>query len=296
MGEKQKYFLDSAGAVSFRPAISDLQAYLSLNRRSGLSVLFSRKGKTESFFTQDSQRYYTPEEYRRLQRGEKIFRPVRWIDGASAREMKESLDYSDELYRQLIERYSSFKNYWADLFQGTVQGMSVAKAWNLSIAGAIIFGMISMTMVYHYLGTSAAAKEKKAKTTTEEQGQVLGASDEKIDEGFLKLLTAENAENQKREEFEKEIRDLVKGSPIEQMVPEIAKQDRIIAALLVAIARKESSWGVHVPVLDGKDCYNYWGYRGIRDRMGTGGHTCFDSPKDAVDTVAKRLEFLVSNK
>ncbi|MCX6763560.1 MAG: hypothetical protein NTZ97_02400 [Candidatus Moranbacteria bacterium] len=89
---------------------------------------------------------------------------------------------------------------------------------------------------------------------------------------------------------------MVKGSPIEQMVPEIAKQDRIIAALLVAIARKESSWGVHVPVLDGQDCYNYWGYRGIRDRMGTGGHTCFDSPKDAVDTVAKRIEFLVSNK
>jgi hypothetical protein len=27
--------------------------------------------------------------------------------------------------------------------------------------------------------------------------------------------------------------------------------------------------------------------------MGTGGHTCFDSPKDAVDTVAKRMETLI---
>lgn len=30
--------------------------------------------------------------------------------------------------------------------------------------------------------------------------------------------------------------------------------------------------------------------------MGTGGHTCFNSRKDAVDTVAKRIDFLVNNK
>jgi hypothetical protein len=70
----------------------------------------------------------------------------------------------------------------------------------------------------------------------------------------------------------------------------------MVAALIVAIGMKESTWGLHVPVLNGQDCYNYWGYRGIRDKMGTGGHTCFDSPKDAVDTVAKRIEFLVSNE
>ena len=80
------------------------------------------------------------------------------------------------------------------------------------------------------------------------------------------------------------------------MVPYIAKKDRMVAALIVAIGMKESTWGKHVPVLDGQDCYNYWGYRGIRDRMGTGGHTCFDSPEDAVNTVAKRIEFLVSNE
>ena len=50
------------------------------------------------------------------------------------------------------------------------------------------------------------AKEKKAKTVTEETGQVLGASDDKIDEGFLKLLTAENTENKKKSDFENEIR------------------------------------------------------------------------------------------
>jgi len=93
--------------------------------------------------------------------------------------------------------------------------------------------------------------------------------------------------------LEKEIYSMVKGHPIEKMVPYIAKQDRAVAAFFVAIAKKESNWGERVPVLEGKDCYNYVGYRGQRDRMGTGGHTCFDSPQDAVDTVAKRIKTLV---
>ncbi len=46
-------------------------------------------------------------------------------------------------------------------------------------------------------------------------------------------------------------------------------------------------------MLNGEDCFNYWGYRGVRDRMGTGGHTCFDNPKDAVDTVGKRITTLI---
>jgi hypothetical protein len=88
---------------------------------------------------------------------------------------------------------------------------------------------------------------------------------------------------------------MVKGYPIEEMIPYIAKKDRIVAAFIVAIAKKESSWGVHVPVYKGQDCYNYWGWRG-KNAVGSGGHTCFGSPEEAVDTVAKRIEFLVSNK
>ena len=89
---------------------------------------------------------------------------------------------------------------------------------------------------------------------------------------------------------------MVKGYPIEKMAFYIAQQDKVVAAFLVGIAKKESNWGKRVPVLDGRDCYNYWGYRGIRDRMGSGGHTCFDSYADAVETVAKRIKFLVSNE
>ncbi len=93
--------------------------------------------------------------------------------------------------------------------------------------------------------------------------------------------------------LEESIKKMVKDYPIEQMVPYILEKDNLTAAFLVSIAKKESNWGKRVPVLNGEDCFNYWGYRGIRDRMGTGGHTCFDTPKDAVDTVGKRIETLI---
>ncbi|MBP7822441.1 MAG: hypothetical protein KA034_01350, partial [Candidatus Moranbacteria bacterium] len=48
-----------------------------------------------------------------------------------------------------------------------------------------------------------------------------------------------------------------------------------------------------VPVLEGQDCYNYWGFRAKRRLMGTGGHTCFNGKKDAVDSVSKRIESLI---
>jgi hypothetical protein len=82
------------------------------------------------------------------------------------------------------------------------------------------------------------------------------------------------------------------GTPMEEMIEPISKQDKIVAAFLVGIALKESGFGKHKPVLNGQDCFNYWGYRGKRKRMGTGGHTCFDSPEDAVETVAKRIHTL----
>jgi len=88
------------------------------------------------------------------------------------------------------------------------------------------------------------------------------------------------------------ITNILIGTPMENMIEPISHQDKIVAAFLVGIALKESQFGKHSPKLYGQDCYNYWGYRGIRKRMGTGGHTCFDSPEDAVETVAKRIKTL----
>jgi hypothetical protein len=77
------------------------------------------------------------------------------------------------------------------------------------------------------------------------------------------------------------------------MSEEIARHDRRVAAFVIAIAKKESNWGKRVPTLDGKNCYNYWGFREQRERMGTGGHTCFDNPRDAVRSVSERIETLM---
>jgi hypothetical protein len=93
-----------------------------------------------------------------------------------------------------------------------------------------------------------------------------------------------------------EITQMVAGYPIEQMTPYIVKQDPKTAMFLVAIAKKESAWGKRKPVLDGQDCYNYWGFRLKSEKMGSGGHTCFDSPKQAVEVIANRIDELVKEE
>ncbi|HCU70442.1 MAG TPA: hypothetical protein DIC35_01655 [Candidatus Moranbacteria bacterium] len=293
----------------------DLPLARFINEHKNTSVLLSRKkGSTKHFFTEDSNLYITPKEFRRLERGEKIVRIVSRLDSALSRSFEKNRIYSigqrDLIYLGMRRRYSSLHNYFIDLIEGGTQGISVVKMWNLSIVGAVIFGMLTMTMIYRYLGqnVSAAIKENAAgsqqnitRTIESDEKNVVDYEDSKsegskeIDTSFVTKLLQDSVEK-KSNEFEEELKEMVKGYPIEKMIPEIAKKDRTVATFIVAIAKKESNWGKRVPVLNGQDCYNYWGYRGVRDRMGTGGHTCFDSPKDAVDTVAKRIEFLVSNK
>lgn len=96
--------------------------------------------------------------------------------------------------------------------------------------------------------------------------------------------------------LEKEIKAMVKGYPIEKMTPYILQQDPKTAMFLVAIAKKESAWGKRHPVLAGQDCYNYWGFRMQAERMGSGGHTCFDSPQQAVSVIAERIDELVESE
>ncbi len=106
------------------------------------------------------------------------------------------------------------------------------------------------------------------------------------------VLEGLSSENIEKIELEGKILDMVEGYPIEQMVPYIIEKDTIVAAFLVSIAKKESNWGKRSPKYQGGDCFNYWGYRGT-NRVGSGGHSCFSNPKEAVDIVGKRIEYLV---
>ena len=96
--------------------------------------------------------------------------------------------------------------------------------------------------------------------------------------------------------LEKKLIGIVAGYPIERMVPKIAEKDEKVAAFLVGIAKKESNWGRRVPVYQGEDCYNYWGFRKESEIMGSGGHTCFETPEAAVDQVADRIEELINDE
>ena len=94
--------------------------------------------------------------------------------------------------------------------------------------------------------------------------------------------------------FEREVGKMVEGSPIEAMVPYIAKQDPKTATFLVSIAKHESNWGKYSPKDSaGRTCYNYWGFRGGGDNVTESGYSCFGSPKEAVAVVGSRLDYLV---
>ncbi len=79
------------------------------------------------------------------------------------------------------------------------------------------------------------------------------------------------------------------------MSPYIAKQNKKTAAFLVAIAKKESNWGKFAPQKNGRDCYNYWGYRG-KENPTISGFSCFDSPEQAVEIVGSRLTKLIEQE
>lgn len=174
--------------------------------------------------------------------------------------------------------------------------LSPKKALYASLFAGVSFGMVSMSVIQDIKGDDAIAQSESAAIATPEKDEntklARELSEEKKydpnDDLFLQFFS-----EAEKEEYRKQIEELVKGYPIEDMLPYILEKDRIVAAFLIGIAKKESNWGKRVPVLDGQDCFNYWGYRGVRRLMGTGGHTCFNSRKDAVDSVALRIESLV---
>ncbi|MFA6285685.1 MAG: hypothetical protein WC643_04135 [Parcubacteria group bacterium] len=94
---------------------------------------------------------------------------------------------------------------------------------------------------------------------------------------------------------ETQIKKMVAYAPIREMAPFIARKDKRVAAYLVAIAKKESNWGVYSPKKDGEECYNYWGYRGPENTTESG-YSCFDSPAQAVNIVGRRLADLIEKK
>jgi len=86
---------------------------------------------------------------------------------------------------------------------------------------------------------------------------------------------------------------MVKGYPIEKMLPYISERRPETAAFLVAIAKKESNWGKVSPKSSQGDCFNYWGFKDHRFPFAAG-HSCFPSREAAIDAVGNRIDKLVA--
>lgn len=285
------------------------------------SLLYSKGRISRKFFTEDSGLYISPKQAELIKNGAKLNMQPGIFDGLSSRAVRRYRAYrpgqKDVLYVQyvnLVQKYVDMERRIKEGAGNFAGQLSFAKVYNLSIIGAIVLGMLTMSFVYQYFGLSASARsEKNSALTQKAQEQELiinsnsvakeeaeaGEKEEEWskeeEEEYIKQMTS-YLENAEKEKTEKEVKEMVKGYPIEKMLPYIMEKDHIVAAFMISIAKKESNWGKRVPVLDGQDCYNYWGYRGQRRLMGSGGHTCFNSRKDAVDTVAKRIQWLVENK
>ncbi|MCX6765802.1 MAG: hypothetical protein NT136_02485 [Candidatus Moranbacteria bacterium] len=315
---QERYFFDSASiekeAVYFIPFPGTQKVIQNFQSGKIKSTLFSRSRRMECFFTEDSKLYITPKEKKLMESGVIFNKVIKGLDSLNRRILKSYQPgrpkSGDILYKTFAKHRQALREAVSGRPVFIASRWPLAQIWNMSIISAVLLGMISMALIYHYLGLSASARDVSQAAQYQDPsgttGLVLGEETLVLNSAGFDISGEENGEyianlirdleSAKKEEFEKEIRKMVKGYPIEKMIPYIVKKDRIVAAFLIGIARKESSWGVHVPLLAGQDCYNYWGYREQRRLMGTGGHTCFNSPKDAVDTVAKRLEWLIKNK
>ncbi len=303
------FFLDSAvdSIKSEREKKSNFKKKLAIikkNQLSASSTLFSKGRRMKLFFTEDSKLYITPREYNLIKNGFKLNREIKKWDSLSARIVKNYVidrpNQESFLFKQFLKRCDRISESLNEKTGSLAACFSPPKLWNASIVGAILLGMFSMSMIYRYLGQEVSAEGvynnsasgKKVIYSDLPEPQVLGEEETKEDSEEI----IENLEKLEKKELEKKVKKMVKGYPIEKMIPYIMEKDKTVVAFLIGIAKKESNWGKRVPVLNGQDCYNYWGYRGQRRLMGSGGHTCFNSRKDAVDAVAKRISWLINDR
>lgn len=193
-------------------------------------------------------------------------------------------------------------NMGKQILKKAVKSREAARRKKRNILVVLILILIMRLFFYPYFEENVLAKRNvylgKVKLALFDPLQKIGKkSFEQEDEiqNFSSIDAVESEEEKEQKARERVYFDLVHGSPMEEMVDEIAKKDKIVAAFLIGIARKESSWGEHSPKKNGKNCFNYWGYKGGQNPTASG-YSCFDSPEQAVSVVGGRIGELVEKK
>ncbi|TSA46142.1 hypothetical protein D4R51_00615 [bacterium] len=103
----------------------------------------------------------------------------------------------------------------------------------------------------------------------------------------------DNAEKKSDNGLKEDVAAIVKNTPMSAMTEAISQKSRPVAAFIVGIAMKESKFGVYSPKLAGRDCYNYWGFKGGGPTV-AGGYSCFSSPEQAIDAVGGKIEKMIA--
>ncbi len=266
------------------------------------SILISRNSKREKFFTDNNSLYFDYINNQSLKKN-KQREDNSFLDSLNYKIIDNYQKYKGKKNSYLIEKYNfvtkKIKQHNERVVNNSLDfldNLSPIRLWNASMLTAVLIGMISMSFIYRYLGQGVSAKDNSSQqevagvmVSTIDNKKIISKKEKETDGKKINNLQKNNNDT----EFEKKVKKMVKGYPIEKMLPYIFEQDKTTASFLIAIAKKESNWGKRVPVLNGQDCYNYWGYRQKRKRMGSGGHTCFDNRKDAIGTVGKRMHKLI---
>lgn len=373
---KKKIYTDGLKAIAYHENVDTIRRKV-MKSRDNVSALLLRGERTSFFVTEDSKKYISTRTEKYAQKNYILVDAAMRFDSVHVRYKKKHV--VGEMRIQQISAYTAQISDVVENYRAALRiTMSPMRMYQVSLGGAMIFGMVSMSMIYQNLGPNVFAEglenvmtggndvkevvrvienesdedtekvEDKKESDIEKKEEVI-KKDEKdelknkehievvqehiqdevveekatpvimadivpVKETILQDASSENGGDSKEKSVatksvdsvinkdeqvisERSLEELayetVKGHPIEKMLPYILEQDPEVAKYLIAIAKQESGWGEHVPVLNGQDCYNYWGYRGQRKLMGTGGHTCFNSRKDAVETVAKRLHTLI---
>lgn len=165
----------------------------------------------------------------------------------------------------------------------------------------LLIGLAGYLVFYQYFNWSALAEEQvpgpamalddglpkiaPAESIMQESGLRCGLDDA----GKKDILAGKYSLDQLV--IKENIKNLVGDKPMESMIDEIATRNPETASYLVAIAKHESNLGKFSPKKDGKDCFNYWGFRGTYNQTQSG-YSCFDTPSQAVDVVGNRIQAL----
>jgi len=183
---------------------------------------------------------------------------------------------------------------------GQLQLEGIRRIKKYNILTLIVLALVVRLFFSFYLGENALAKKPEKTSNSQKFSSIDPLKNINPENLFEKneirasynksILKKDKKSKNKQEEI---YENLVKDYPLALMTSEITKQDKKVAAFLIAIAKKESNWGRHSPKKNGEDCYNYWGYRGGYNATASG-YSCFDSPKQAVEVVGGRIKSLIN--